>query len=216
MKLRLQPIRVYCLHHVTEVFDEETMHACDWMSADECKRKIQELREANVEFITIQEAQRHLKDDTIRTKKYAVITFDDGWASLKEIVPWFVSQQIPILLFLNPAYILGEERREMGNSLTQEELDNLLKKSNGHIQIASHGWNHTLCTELNKSDFKSNVDKCEAYLKKYSEYIPFFAYPCGQYAKIYNDYLQVKHITSVYMDGKMNYNNENVIHRENL
>lgn len=44
MKLRLQPIRVFCLHHVCEQFDAEAMYPCDWMALDEFKKKIIALR----------------------------------------------------------------------------------------------------------------------------------------------------------------------------
>ena len=40
LKLRLQPIRVYCMHHVCDKFDAESMNKGDWMQIDEFKNKV--------------------------------------------------------------------------------------------------------------------------------------------------------------------------------
>ena len=44
MKLRLQPIRIFCLHHVCKEYDGETMYACDWMDISAFQTKINDLR----------------------------------------------------------------------------------------------------------------------------------------------------------------------------
>ena len=216
MKLRLQPIRVFCFHHVSETFDAEIMHECDWMQIDEFKSKMQAMRKDGVEFISLTKAKEHLINDKFRKAKYAVITFDDGWASIREIIPWLCEQQIPVTLFLNPAYIKGDEKREMGTSLTQEELEELLRVGKGLITIASHGWNHTLCTELSMNEFEESVNRSEDFLSQYSEYISFFAYPCGRKLRQQDDYLLSKSMIPVYMDGERNYCNIQAIHRELL
>ena len=87
MKLRLHPIRVFCLHHVCAEFDAESMNACDWMQIDEFKSKVMTLQQNGVEFISLSKAYKHICYDHIRSKNYAVLTFDDGYASLKEILP---------------------------------------------------------------------------------------------------------------------------------
>ena len=45
VKLRLQPIRVFCLHHVCKAFDAESMNKGDWMQIDEFKQKVQTLQQ---------------------------------------------------------------------------------------------------------------------------------------------------------------------------
>lgn len=215
-KIRLRPIRVYCLHHVSKQFNADMMHKCDWMSINDFQKKTSTLQKGGVRFISLIEAHKHIKKDLFRRKKYAVITFDDGWTSIREIIPWLCKQQIPITLFLNPAYLIGEEEREKGVSLKENELAELLKYGTGMITIASHGWNHGLCTELSMPEFEQNVNRSEAFLSKYNEYIPFFAYPCGRRAEHQDDYLQSKNIVPVYMDGIANYSNTKAIHRELL
>lgn len=214
MKLRLQPIRVFCLHHVTKEFDPETMHECDWMQIDEFKNKVMSLQQSGVKFISLTEAHEKLQHDWFRCNKYAVLTFDDGWASLKEILPWLEEQYIPVTLFLNPAYIKGCERRELGISMNQSELVVFLKS--GNIEIASHGWNHALCVERSMREFMESVNHSIEYLSQYDGYIPFYAYPCGRYTQLHDDYLHSYGITPVYCDGLRNYNDMMAIHREFL
>ena len=57
-RLRLQPIRVYCLHHVCVEFDVESMNEGDWMPIDEFKSKVLTMREDGVEFISLAEAYK--------------------------------------------------------------------------------------------------------------------------------------------------------------
>ena len=216
MKLRLQPIRVYCLHHVTKEFDAKMMHDGDWMQIDVFIQRVTAMQQDGIELISLTDAYQHLSTNWFRRKKYAVLTFDDGWMSLNEILPWLSEQQIPVTLFLNPAYLHGQDTREIGRCLKERELNELIKSSNGTIQIASHGWNHALCTEMSIQEFKEGVDKSDSYLKQYASYVPFFAYPCGRHTVEQDRYLQSKGIVPVYIDGKGNYNEITVIHRENL
>ena len=214
IKIRLKPIHVFCLHHVCAEFDRESMHECDWMQIDKFKSEIIAMQKSGVVFISLHDAYRKITKDKLRIRKYVVLTFDDGWASLNRVIPWLCEQQIPVTLFLNPAYIKGIARREIGTSLTEEELEELLRVGNGLITIASHGWNHTLCTEFPIPEFEESVSKSEAYLKKYDAYIPFFAYPCGRYSSKTDECLFSNGIVPVHMDGMPNYNNRKVIHRE--
>ena len=112
MKLRLQPIRVFCLHHVCAKFDVESMNACDWMEIEEFKQHVAALQKNGVKFISLKDAYHHICEDKVRCKKYAVLTFDDGYASLKEILPWLEKQMIPATLFINGKYLDGKSYRK--------------------------------------------------------------------------------------------------------
>ena len=127
MKICLQPIRVFCLHHVCKQFDADTMYPCDWMALDEFKQKIIDLQKQGYQFISQTEAYEHLKKDRFRRKKYAVLTFDDGYKSLLEVLPWLEEQQIPATLFINGKYLDGKSYRENSKEqyLTYDELFSL-------------------------------------------------------------------------------------------
>lgn len=215
MKLRLQPIRVFCLHHVCEEFDAETMVACDWMQIDEFKQKIVALQKNGIEIISLAEAHEKMKRDIFRCKKHAVLTFDDGYASLKEILPWLEEQKIPATLFINGKYLDGKSYRKNPQEkyLTMEEL-RLLTTS--LIELGHHGWEHKRATEQTIEEFEKSVEQNVQHLSDYPSYIPFWAYTYGAHTQETDAYLQGKQIVPVYIDGGENYNEYDVVHRELL
>ena len=215
MKMRLQPIRVYCLHHVCAELDPESMNACDWMQIDEFKAKVKAMQQDGVEFISLSDAYFHIGDDKIRCEKSAVLTFDDGYASLKEILPWLNEQQIPCTLFINGKYLDGKSYRHNPKEkyLTKEELWALTSPL---IEIGHHGWEHNRVSEMTKVEFEKSVESNVSQLKEHPNYVPFWAYTYGEHTEASDKYLRAQSIVSVYIDGVKNYNDANVIHRELL
>lgn len=214
-KLRLQPIRVFCLHHVCEAYDEKSMNECDWMQIDEFKNKILAMQQDGVEFISLTNAYRHICNDWFRCKKYVVLTFDDGYASLKEILPWLKEQRIPVTLFINGKYLDGKSYRKNPNEkyLTNEELFSLISPL---IEIGSHGWEHTDASKMSVNDLKLSIEQNIELLHAHPCYIPFHAYTWGKHNGVTDTILQSKNIIPVYMDGMSNYSDFKVIHRELL
>ena len=213
MKLRLQPIRVFCLHHVCEQFDADAMYACDWMALDEFKQKINILRKDGYHFISITDAYEHLKKDKFRRKKYAVLTFDDGYKSLKEILPWLEEQKIPATLFINGKYLDGESYRETPKEqyLTYDELFALTSTL---IEIGHHGWEHKSVNEISEAELIDSMQKNIEILSFHPRYIPFWAYTWGQHTEKADTYLKQVGITPVIITGHGNYNFNGLIDRE--
>lgn len=212
-KLRLQPIHVFCMHHVSNAFDAESMNKGDWMQIDDFKRKVLTLRENGAEFISLTEAYNKITNDKWRNNKYAVLTFDDGYASLKEILPWLDEQHIPATLFINGKYQDGKSYRKNPNEkyLTREELFALTSPL---IEIGSHGWEHTDASKMSVNEFKLSIEQNIELLHAHPCYIPFHAYTWGKHNGMTDIILQSKNIIPVYMDGMKNYNNQHIIHRE--
>lgn len=215
-KIRLEPIRVFCFHQVSDEFDASTMYPNDWLKTDEFKKRMAFLRDQDYTFISLVEAHEHIKHDFIRTRKYAVLTADDGWASLKNILPWLNEQQIPITLFLNPAYLDGKHFRERNTEkyLTEEEVHNL------HTQyplltIGSHGWNHLPVTEMKECDFIDNIHCSAEYLRKLPNFVPYYAYPWGMCTENSNEFVWKEGLTPVRLKGP-NYNDYEMIQRDLL
>ena len=180
--MRLQPIRVFCFNHVSDSFDESTMKRSDWLPTDMFKQLIHQLREEGYKFISLPEAHHKLQHDTFRRSKYAVLTADDGWTSLTNILPWLNEQQIPITLFLNPAYLDGTHFRnsETEKYLTREEVSQL------HIHyplvtIGSHGWDHKDAANMTDQEFCDSIQKSICYMKEIPNYIPYYAFPYGHH-----------------------------------
>lgn len=215
MKFRLQPIRVFCLHHVCKTYDESAMYQDDWMQIDEFKAKVLSMQQDGVEFISLKDAYNKITNDKFRNRKYAVLTFDDGYASLKEILPWLENQKIPATLFINGKYLDGKSYRKNPKEkyLTKEELFSLTSPL---IEIGSHGWEHNRATEMTAGEFVESVKRNIGLLSGHPNYIPFWAYTYGSHSNKTDDYLHRQGLVPVYIDGMKNYNEIKVIHRELL
>lgn len=213
-KFRLQPIRVYCLHHVCAKYDAESMNRGDWMGIADFKTKVLSMRHSGVRFISLTDAHRHICDDYVRCRKYAVISFDDGYASLKEILPWLEEQHIPATLFINGKYLDGKSYRKNPKEryLTKEDVWTLTSPL---IEIGSHGWEHTDATQMSAKEFQQSVELNIELLHIHPRYIPFHAYTWDKHTEETDAVLRTSHIIPANVDG-MNYNETNVIHRELL
>lgn len=217
MKSRLQPIRVYCMHHVCAMFDAESMNDCDWMQIDDFKSKIITMRQNGVKFISLTDAYHKISDDKFRIHRYAVITFDDGYASLKEILPWLNQQQIPVTLFLNPAYFDGKHYRHRSSEkyLLEEEIQQL-HKLYPLLTIGSHGWEHKDATKLNAEEFEKSITKSVEYLRSLPNYIPYYAFTYGHYTIRYVNTIKEHDLIPILVSGGGNYTKVEYIDRELL
>ena len=213
MKLRLQPIRVFCLHHVCEQFDAEAMYPCDWMALDEFKKKIIALRSQGYQFISLTDAYEYLKKDWFRRKKYAVLTFDDGYKSLKEVLPWLEEQKIPATLFINGKYLDGKSYRETPKEqyLTYDELFALTSPL---IEIGHHGWEHKSVNEMSKAELIDSIQKNIEILSSHLQYIPYWAYTYGIHNQNLDATLSNNGMTLVLVNGGRNYKWKGSITRE--
>ncbi len=214
-KLRLQPIRVFCLHHVSKAFDGDSMYECDWMDIEAFKSAIIRMHNNGTKFISMSEAYMHKTNDKFRRQKYAILTFDDGYASVKEILPWLEKRQIPVTLFINGKYLDGKSYRKNPKEkyLTEEELFAL---NSPYIEIANHGWEHIRVTDMTDEEFKISVEQNVQLLSTHPNYIPYWAYTYGTHTDFTDNYLLEQRIIPVYIDGVKNYNGKKVIHRELL
>lgn len=215
MKIRLQPIRVLCFHQVSEAFDESYMERIDWLSTEMFKQRIESLRHDGYMFISLPEAQEKLKHDWFRCRKYAVLTADDGWATLRNVLPWLNEQQIPVTLFLNPAYLDGKHYRDSDKEqyLSVDEVERLYKQY-PLVTIGSHCWEHVDATMQTEEEFRESIKRTKAFLCEQPNYIPYHAYTWGRWNTQTSGVLAEAGMIPVYMDGGKNYNDSVVIHRE--
>lgn len=215
LKFLFQPISVYCLHHVCEQYDEKSMNLCDWISITEFKVKINNLRRDGYKFISLASAHIHLKNDLFRKKKYAVLCFDDGYASLKEVLPWLFENEIPVTLFINAKYLDGISFRNKPNE-TYLDTEELFSFKDNLLEIGSHGYEHTDASKMNEQEFRFHIEKNIEVIKEHPNYIPFHAYTWGRRTKQTDKILSEYKIIPVYIDGKKNYNDKTIVHRELL
>lgn len=214
MHMRLHPIRVFLFHQVSNVYDATRCKECDWTQIDVFKSMILRLKN-EYEFLSLSQAVGHLQKDVFRTKKYAVLTNDDGTSSLKNILPWLKEQNIPVALFVNAKYLDGVSYRNMPTEsyLTKEELFAL---NYDGIEVANHGWEHNDITKLDWQQFVDSAERNVSVLQEHPRYVPFWAYTWGRYIQAHDKYLLSRNIVPVLIDGMKNYNDAAHIHRELL
>lgn len=226
IKLRLKPIRIFCIHNVSQSFDADSMWPCDWIQTDVFKRAVQELQKKYT-FISLTEAQRHLRNDIVRTKNYAVLTADDGFASLKDIMPWLEERQIPITLFINPVVWDGKTVGQNLMSLPVSAENNCVKDiyllpedlkafQSPLITFGYHGFEHINESVETYDTFLDNFEKCRKAMEILDNVIPFYAHTYGRTTKQNDEYLIKQGITPVYVNGGKNYNQWKNIDRELL
>lgn len=215
IKLRLQPIRVFCLHHVCEQFDAESMYPSDWMALSEFKQKINAFRRQGYQFISLTGAYNHLKKDYFRRKKYTVLTFDDGYKSLLEVLPWLEEQHIPVTLFINGKNLDGKSYRETPKEqyLAYEDLLNLTSPL---IEIGHHGWEHKAANEMTCAELKQSIQQNVETLSSHPRYIPYWAYTYGKYSNENGMIITQNDLVPVLVAGNKNYQWRGYIDRELL
>jgi peptidoglycan/xylan/chitin deacetylase (PgdA/CDA1 family) len=133
------------------------------------------------------DAIRDLEDG----KRYAAVTFDDGFAStIDTVMPVLNQKAIPATFFIPTAY-LGKEatwisddqkRMRVGHVLTAAQLKKLSEY--GLAAIGSHGINHLRLTEMNDAEANKEI----AVSKKIIEDITgkealTHSFPFGSYDK---------------------------------
>lgn len=229
LHLRLQPIRVFCFHQVSETFDPNVYCKPDWISMDYLKSFIKKLQNEGYEFISLEAAYNHIKNDKIRLKKYAVLTADDGLKCQLELLPWLEEHRVPITLFVNTetldgktCNIVAKKYFQISSSkdevchaeslyATQKQLFKALQKI---LSIGLHGVTHEKVTSFTQDKFISQYHECKGVLEKHPNFVPFYAYPYGIHGVKHNQLLLQNGIVPVLADGEKNYNDSSVIHRE--
>lgn len=212
----LKPVQVFCFHQVSDEFEPDTMKQSDWMQTDEFKQRLLMLKKKNT-FVTLEEAYRYIANDRCRLKRYAVLTSDDGWASLKSILPWLEEQQIPVTLFLNPLYLDGQHFRECETEryLSENDVQSIIREC-PKVTIGMHGWEHVDASKQSEDEFRKNVQQSVGALKGYETFVPFFAFPWGRRNRMNVQVLKEFNLVPVLMDGLVNYDDATQIHRELL
>lgn len=220
--LRLQPIHVYCCHHVCSVFDAAWMHPMDYLPTEDFKRIIVSMQRSGIVFISLTDAYKKLLDSqcpiSFRLTNYAILTFDDGYASIGEVLPWLMKQKIPVTLFINSDYAEGRTFRDSSQEsyLSTNEIENLVRNNNGLVQVGMHGMRHIDANTMSDKEFNDFVEQTVVETSKYVGYIPFWAYTWGRHNATADKILRAHEIVPVLMDGMKNYNDPLSIHRELL
>ena len=225
----IKPIRVFCFHQVSAKYNPLTMWECDWTQLDQFKEGILQMKK-RYRFISLQEAHEKLKHNLFRFRKYAVLTSDDGYRSILNVLSWLEEQKIPITLFINSRYLDGQtwsgiNEKQAKNTKADVDMLNdvcphlylskaeLFALGSHLVSIGLHGHEHIDATKQTEETFRENVNNCKNYLSSHPRYVPYFAYTWGKHTVVTDRILNEMNLVPVLVNGKMNFKNEGVINR---
>lgn len=210
-KLRFAPVDVLVFHAVSDCFNPQENKRVDWSQTEDFKQYILALKK-DYSFISLSEAYERLRRDWFRTasgerkKGSAVLTCDDGYASVLDVLPFLEREQVPVTLFVNPKYLDGVSRREgyaeAPRYITYEQL---WKLDSEWVTVGMHGYEHDDATRQSIREFEMSVERCVESLKSHPRFIPFFAYTWGRYNEGTQQTLKRRGIIPVLTDGETNY-----------
>lgn len=229
-KMRLHPIEVFCFHKVSDTYQPQYGGIGDWTQTEQFKNNIIALRKKYT-FISLEEAYCHLQHDTFRFRNYAVLTSDDGYQCLLEILPWLDEQHVPITLFISTKYLDGKsydpwfdaQWRDISAEQKAEYLKNMYILQSHlplpallseNVSLGLHGYGHDEVSKMNKDEFASYIDLGREALKIHPRYQPFYAYTWGHHSAVTDMVLKSTSIVPVYMDGYCNIHFDGAIHRK--
>lgn len=225
----LQPISVFVFHHVSEVRNPLVSAESDWTSTEQFKKNICRLRKEFC-FIPLEEAWHRLNSDRLRCRKFAVLTADDGYHSLLDVLPWLEQQNVPITLFVNTRYL---DKRSWGKVnenvarkhkpdvdmlsevcpdlfLSEEEL---FKLDSPLISVGLHGHEHLNAARQSEDEFRENVEKCKNMLSTHPRFVPFYAYTWGRHSTATDRIVREMDLVPVLVNEMKNNNSTNFINR---
>ena len=208
-----KPIEVFLFHAVSDEFDERRNKRIDWSQTEDFKNRIHLLKR-KYRFISLDEAYGRLRKDRPRWRRYAVLTCDDGFASVLDVLPFLEQEQVPVTLFINPKYLDGVSRRE-GYAIDPQYLtrDQLWSLDSPLVTIGMHGYEHDDVTKKSVEEFEKSVEKCKEMLQSHPRYIPFFAYTWGKYSSHTQQLLKQKGIVPLLVNGRSNYHYQDSLGR---
>jgi peptidoglycan/xylan/chitin deacetylase (PgdA/CDA1 family) len=229
IKKRLCPVNVFVFHSVSNEYNPLLWWECDWTSIDWFKQNIIRLKK-DFTFVSLSEAYDRIKNDRFRFHRFSVLTADDGYRSVLNVLPWLEEQKVPITLFVNTKYldkkswsVINEKQSKSVNHkvdmlndvcpdlyMSKEELFGL---DSPWITIGMHGHEHLDATKQSEEEFRENVERCRELLSTHPRYVPFFAYTWGRHNSLTDEVLREMDLVPVLANGMKNYDGTRSISR---
>ena len=228
--LGVAPLHVFVFHHVSSQRNPKICAEQDWTSSEAFFSNLLCLQK-EYHFISLESAYRILSETRLfRRDRFAVLTTDDGLRTVPNVLPWLEQQGIPLTCFVNAKYLDGKSYKEcdkirilkedpqadVTSIIRQQYMDEkmLFNLDSPLLSIGSHGYEHLDATALSRTDFITDVERCNHILKDHPRYIPFYAYPWGKHSLMTDGVLKELGMVPVLVDGIANYNDSSFIHRE--
>jgi peptidoglycan/xylan/chitin deacetylase (PgdA/CDA1 family) len=116
-------------------------------------------------------------------ERAALLTFDDGYRSVREIVlPWLRRLDYPAVVFVPTDFIGGSNRFDAGQEPTEAicDWDDLRELQRSGISVQSHGASHRRFSELGLAEQERELRRSKTVLEDaLGEAVRVFSYPYG-------------------------------------
>jgi peptidoglycan/xylan/chitin deacetylase (PgdA/CDA1 family) len=137
--------------------------------------QVQYLQQSGVPVISLEEFNRRYfeKKDLGQT---ALLTVDDGWADVREVLPVIRERKAPLTLFLYPSVLQGHSRAY----LSAAQLPDLEKEP--LLSFGCHSYTHPVLRHQSSRGMRREVVTSQAWLEtRLNRKVDDFAYPYGMF-----------------------------------
>ena len=152
-----KPLKVYFFHQVSSRFIEGKDKESIFSSLDQFEKDIHFLMQ-RYHLVSLPEAKELFQQKKWRGKRYAVITFDDGYTNILEALELLKALNIPATVFVNSKYVF---ERSLGvinlATLVRSSLPNELSAEQKQLVLQ-------LCDHKMQKDYKEKWDRVMANL----------------------------------------------------
>jgi peptidoglycan/xylan/chitin deacetylase (PgdA/CDA1 family) len=151
-------------------------------SLEQLRTQLDQLAALGREVVSLDTYARWLRDPGVALPlRPVVITFDDGFANVLDVVPLLLERACPITLFVPTAYVGGEsdwlEPRFRRRMLTWSQIVDLDRSG---IEIGSHAHMHRPIDTLRGAELRADVAQSRRLIEdRLGHACASFAYPHG-------------------------------------
>lgn len=224
-----KPIPVFVFHQVGSEFNPEIDRKCDWNEIGQFEKNIEHLMRKYT-FISLKEASDELKTRHFRNRRCAVLTADDAYQSVMDVIPFLHGNNIPLTIFVNPKYLDGKSYSKLNEEtyrdaakcdveIPEEVVSKMyiseqqLFELPSNVSVAMHGFEHNDSTMMSRDEFETNLHRCQKALGSHPNYVPFYAFTWGRANKMNLEVLENENVVPVMCDDGVNFGGEGRISR---
>ena len=154
-----------------------------YISEKTFRRQLQFLKNHSWEVIDLATFLRGLAEPAVLPPKAALLTFDDGYRSVRRtVLPWLRRFGYPAVLFMPTKYIARTNSFDLGNEPRESMCDwnDLLELERCGISVQSHGLSHRPFPDLDATEQRKELLRSKHVLEKgLKKPVEVFAYPYG-------------------------------------
>jgi peptidoglycan/xylan/chitin deacetylase (PgdA/CDA1 family) len=154
-----------------------------YISSDTFLEQLSFLSSSGWQVIDSQTMLRAISEPEILPERAAVLTFDDGYRSMREVAqPLLERFGYPAILFVPTAFVGRLNEFDAGNEPDEPlcDWDDLRALASSRVAIQSHGVSHRRFSELNEAQLLREIKESKSSLEsQIGEAVELFSFPYG-------------------------------------